>query len=111
MVRRIVRRDWTAANDEHRHRPCRVCGQRPVQLAHVIGRAHDPAHRTRKGWRFVHPLAVVPLCRDCHAAYDAHRLDLARHLTVAEHDYAVTLVGNGNAERRIRGRAWLSARS
>lgn len=91
-------RDMTAARlkvlDEG---SCRACGS-PYDL--------DPAHiipRSRIGPRggAEDPRNVVPLCRRCHDAQHAHRLELLPHLHRDEQAYVVELVGLGEAYRRV----------
>lgn len=118
---------------------CRVCGLgnesgRRIELAHVVGRTHDPEiacptcspyaeddwqdHRARcptcKGEgrvRYVHPLAVVPLCSivvgkksdGCHWRFDQGRLDLLPYLTIGEQAHAVGLIGIVGAFQRTTG--------
>ena len=48
----------------------------------------------------VDPASIVPLCRDCHRAYDAHQLDLLPYLSVAEQCAAVRGAGGIEAARR-----------
>lgn len=47
--------------------PCIVCGDSPVDPAHLVARAHGGCDS---------PLCVVPLCRSCHRAFDDGELDL-----------------------------------
>lgn len=117
-MKQRVRRDWTAARAKlMQEGRCRNCGKTEAELhrqglrlecAHILGRTHDM--KLPSGVRFVHTLATVPLCgpptdtRTCHAAYDGHRLDLWPKLTERERAYAVQLVGEGQARRRIEGR-------
>lgn len=84
------RRDWTDARrkvDEEGE--CRVCHiQRGLQAAHVIGRRADqPKGKGKTLW--VNPDSIVPLCVVCHAAFDAHELDLGEYLTRKEYGQAV----------------------
>lgn len=79
---------------------CRVCslgaGFVPVPLdaAHII-----PRSRVKPGIG-EDPRNCCPLCRPCHTAYDAGRLDLLPYLTREEQAYAVELVGLYEAFRR-----------
>ncbi|HEX6024382.1 MAG TPA: hypothetical protein VFZ00_20505 [Solirubrobacter sp.] len=96
-----LRRDWLAAQDK-RAQGCRVCGNAYVELAHVIGRARD---ERRGKVAVVNKDSVVPLCREHHQMYDAHRLDLMGVLTVSEQAQAVLDAGGLElARRRISGR-------
>lgn len=45
--------------------------------------------------------AIVPLCRRCHARYDAAQLDLLPFLSPAEQAHAVLLAGGIVAALRI----------
>lgn len=70
---------------------CRGCGERGRRLeaAHIIPRSRikaDPALAE-------HENNCVPLCRDCHNAYDSRTLDLLPYLTLAEQGHAALLVG------------------
>jgi hypothetical protein len=79
--------------------PCIACGsEHRVDAAHVIPRALGCGDA----------LCVCPLCRRCHAAYDAGRLDLLPHLEPgwrAQVAHAVGHVGLIGALRRISGTA------
>lgn len=111
-------RDWTDARAKvDRERRCRVCGAErhevvALQAAHTIGREHDRPRVTATYSEvdgplplWVNPLDVVPLCLQeeggCHAQYDARRLDLLPHLTLAEQARAVLHVGLVAAYRRL----------
>jgi hypothetical protein len=78
-------------------RPCIVCGsEHRVDAAHVIARALGCGDA----------LCVCPLCRHCHAAYDAGELDLLPYLEPAyraQLAHAVGHVGLIGALRRICG--------
>lgn len=107
---------------------CRVCktGKRDVKLdaAHTINRkdqdewekvyVHAKIEEDRKAIyrdysepikiiRRVPAAAVVPLCQNCHLAYDAHKLDLLPYLTNEEQASAVAAVGIVRAVRRLTG--------
>jgi hypothetical protein len=45
--------------------------------------------------------AIVPLCREHHTAFDAHRIDLLPHLTYAEQAEAVRVIGIERARERL----------
>ena len=89
-----------AATDSQRAavagRPCIVCGsEHRIDPAHLIPRSLGGCGD---------PLCVVPLCRDCHRAYDTGRLDLLPHLEPAwraQLAHAVAHVGLMAALRRI----------
>jgi 5-methylcytosine-specific restriction endonuclease McrA len=95
---REPRRDWTEAitkvQEEGR---CRVCGaSENLEAAHVIPRAKSDERVTgpRGGEVLRVPRdAVVPLCREHHGDYDAHRLDLLPFLFVPEQIFAVKAAG------------------
>ena len=97
---------------------CRVCGRRDedlvtagqrVEAAHTIGRVHDRPRPVPEvegdplGPLWVDPLDVVPLCSADHRLYDARRLDLLPHMTLAEQARAVGHVGIVAALRRLTG--------
>jgi 5-methylcytosine-specific restriction endonuclease McrA len=74
---------------------CRVCG---------VGKMLDPAHiipRSQGGGLSADD--IVPLCRNCHTAYDGYELDLLPHLEVSEQINAVRLVGIARAYKIITG--------
>lgn len=77
---------------------CRAC-QRPgrTEAAHIVPRRHDD----QKG--IVPAVSIVPLCTDCHRAFDLGRLDLLPMLTNAEQSAAVAKLGLLRAWRRITG--------
>ncbi len=45
---------------------CCLCGQRPVDAAHLLPKSEYPEHYTKE-WN------IVPLCRSCHNRYDSDR--------------------------------------
>lgn len=45
---------------------CCLCGQRPVDAAHLLPKSEYPEHYTKE-WN------IVPLCRTCHDRYDSDR--------------------------------------
>jgi hypothetical protein len=56
-----------------------------------------------------HPKCVVPLCRRCHRAYDARRLDLLPHLEPcfrAELAHALTHLSLVAPLRQVTGERW-----
>jgi hypothetical protein len=91
-----------AASDQQRAavagRACIVCGTtRRIDPAHLIPRSLGGC---------ADALCVAPLCRVCHRAYDAGRLDLLPHLEPAwraQVAHAVGHVGLIGALRRIGG--------
>lgn len=118
-----TRRDWSDA-EYKRASGCRVgysegyesCDG-PVELAHSVGRRWDEPRewvlvyesddsrmeRRASFELWVDPDAVVPLCRDHHRAYDAHRLDLLPYLTLEEQAYAASKLGLVRALKRVGG--------
>lgn len=98
----MVRRVWDSAIAKKVDEGCcRVCGGYPVDAAHVVGRSRD---RRDGNKQIVDPDSVVPLCRECHAAYDRHEKDLLPFLTVAEQARAVLDAGGMlSAYRRVTG--------
>lgn len=93
---RIVR-NWQAARDKcDLEMGCRVCGDWPVEAAHIIGRESDAVPPVRgEDWSpyDVAPDRVVPLCREHHQGnVSVHNktLDLLPYLTVAEQVQAVS---------------------
>ena len=87
-------RDWTAAREKIAGCGCRICGDTPVDPAHII-----PRSRVRPGIG-EDARNIVPLCRAHHAAYDQGRWDLLPWLTREEQAYAVELVGLAEAYQR-----------
>lgn len=98
-----LQRDWMLAIAKTRGEVgCRICGRQPVDAAHVIGRARDKRIGNKAT---VDPDSVIPLCREHHMEYDAHRLDVLPYLTVAEEVAAVRDAGGIVAAlRRVSGR-------
>lgn len=91
------KRDWTAARRKvDLEGSCRVCHSTwALQAAHII-----PRSRVKPGIG-EDARNIVPLCPDCHKAYDELGADLLLHLTREEQAYAVELVGLYEAYRRI----------
>ena len=87
-------RDWTAARKKvDAEGECRWCAYRDnLEAAHIIPRSLGGGQS---------PDSIVPLCRDCHRAYDAGRLDLLPALTFAEQAEAVRVLGIHRALQRI----------
>lgn len=89
-----------------------MCGTSPIQAAHTCGRRYDqrvdeiaePAGHVRAlpgEVVYVHPDDVVPLCVECHGAYDTHRLDLLPYLELVEQARVVLHVGLVRALQRV----------
>lgn len=92
------RRDWSAAREKvEGEGRCRACRRtdRGLEAAHVIGRIHDPKDGK------VRAVDVVPLCRECHRAYDARSLSILEVLTLEEQAAAVAHLGMLRALRRV----------
>jgi len=90
------RRDWSAAHAKvEQEGRCRVCRSlTELDPAHIVPRSLGGGQSD---------LAVVPLCRTCHTAFDSHRLDLLPFLTYEEQAEAVRVVGIERARRRLGG--------
>ncbi len=97
----MPRRDWSLVNRGRAAASCCICGRRPVQAAHTIGRSRDRA--------VVEPSEIAWLCVPHHSEYDAHTLDLFPHLTPEQLAGAVRAAGSpGMALRRLSGPLWRS---
>jgi hypothetical protein len=85
----MKRRDWTKARskveEEGRCRVCRKAG--PVDAAHVVPRSANASDENFT------ELAVIPLCRFCHARQHSQGLDLLPYLTLEEQVQAVKNAG------------------
>jgi 5-methylcytosine-specific restriction endonuclease McrA len=99
-----VKRDWTAARAKCSDEAyCRVGGHLHgyVDAAHIIPRSRIPGAEAMDAHN------IVPLCRQCHHAYDERReLDLLPYLSKDEQAYAVLLVGLAEAYTRITNGPW-----
>lgn len=74
---------------------CRVCASTEMlDPAHIIPRSQGGGLESRD---------IVPLCRNCHTAYDSYKLDLLPHLHRHEQERAVSLVGIARAYKIITG--------
>jgi hypothetical protein len=99
-------RDWAEFREKVNHEgACRIGGRAHGQpdAAHLIQRSRVP------GPEADHEDNCVPLCRDCHRAYDERRLDLLPYLRREEMAYAVQLIGLLSALERITNRRWVPA--
>lgn len=97
--RRAVSRSTPPQRATSRWGSCLVCGAGPVDAAHLIDRSITTVGQDEV-------LAVVPLCRACHGAYDDHRLDLVPYLEPhwrRELAFAVERVGLISTVRRVSG--------
>lgn len=93
----MKRRDWSWARMKcDAEGRCRVCKRSStVEAAHTLGRKYDPQDGV------VQPDDIIPLCPDCHRAYDARRLSILAYLTLEEQASAVRLVGIARAAHRL----------
>lgn len=102
------RRDWSDARQKiEKEAVCRRClrpegSGRKLEAAHIIGRRHDEPRVEGSTAKvlYVHPDSVIPLCRDCHTAYDAHRIGILPFLTREEQARAVLDAGSIESARR-----------
>jgi hypothetical protein len=81
-------------------RGCLVCGQRPVDPAHLVPRSLGGCDQ---------PDCVVALCRTHHRLYDRGRLDLLPHLEPrhrAELAHGLVHLGLLGLLRRVTGTRW-----
>jgi hypothetical protein len=79
---------------------CLVCGERPVDPAHLVPRSLGGCD---------HPDCVAPLCRRCHRLYDRGGLDLLSHLEPryrAELSHGLLHLGLLRLLRRLTGTRW-----
>lgn len=96
---RNPQRQWAhmrkKVRDEGRCRRCHAT--HGLEAAHIIPRSRVGA---RKGAESA--LNCIPLCSSCHRLHDAERaFSLGPFLTTEEWEWAVGLVGVGEAERRL----------
>ncbi len=89
-----MKRDWTEARDKvEAEGCCRACGATgELDAAHVIA-------RSLSGARSMNADSVIPLCRSCHVAQHAHRLELLPMLSSEEQVEATRVVGLARAYR------------
>jgi 5-methylcytosine-specific restriction endonuclease McrA len=100
-----VKRDWTAMREKvEREGKCRIGGavHGAPEAAHIIQRSRVPTGGE-------HAANCIPLCRDCHRAYDERQLDVLPYLTLSEQAYAVFLVGIVSAMERTTSQRWVVA--
>jgi hypothetical protein len=96
----MTARDWAAFRAKvDRERFCRIGGRfhTDPEAAHIIQRSRIP------GPEAMDELNCVPLCRECHLAYDRGDLDLLPYLSLSEQGYAAALVGLVGAFYRVTG--------
>ena len=101
----MIRRDWSDARQKVDDAPgCRRCRRSDVRLeaAHVLGRIYDRPRVEGSTTKvlYVHPDSVIPLCPDCHRAYDAHEVGILERLEPAEQVRAVQDAGSIESARR-----------
>jgi hypothetical protein len=89
-----VNRVWPEETLDKKHEPCVVCGNHPVELAHVSKRAFDRPRRAGSKTVYVEKESIVSLCPDCHRSYDAHELDLIAYLPIQKQLRAVEDYGS-----------------
>lgn len=100
-----VRRDWSDARQKvDAEGRCRVClrGDKKLEAAHILGRRYDRPRVEGSTTKvlLVHRLSVIPMCSECHYAYDSHRLSILKYLTSEEQVRAVEDAGSIELARR-----------
>lgn len=107
LARRAVSEASAAQRAKCREQACVVCRRpAPSDPAHLIDRALLAAGQDD-------PLAVIPLCREHHDAFDHGRLDLLPYLEPHRRDelaYAVQRYGLLATLRRVTNDRWVSVR-
>jgi hypothetical protein len=95
---RNPQRVWTAAREKIAlEGRCRRCHSTfGLEAAHIIPRSRIGARRGAED-----PRNIVPLCSTDHASSHAGLWELGPFLTTEEWEWAVGLVGEGEAERRL----------
>ena len=98
------KRDWKDARAkveaEEACRVCKVGGK--LEAAHTVGRKFDrPKEGKKELW--VDPLSVVPLCPECHRAFDSRELCIIHVLETDEQVRAVADLGSIETARRHLG--------
>ena len=76
---------------------CRNCGVEGTDPAHTVDRSLGGCDS---------PLCVIPLCRECHRAYDDHQLDVLPLLDWSEQAHAVSHIGLIGALERLTNLDW-----
>ena len=89
-----MKRDWSEARRKvMAEGECRLCSaRRDLEAAHIVPRSLGGG---------MSQFDVVPLCRDCHRAFDEYRVDVLPGLTYAEQAEAVRVLGIERAYRRL----------
>lgn len=85
---------------------CRLCPEvYDLEAAHTVARKHDDVFELEDGTLaiFVDPDDVIPLCRACHAEYDARRVSILEVLSLREQAAAVAHLGVVRALHRLTG--------
>jgi hypothetical protein len=107
MKRKVIERVWDGALEKvRREGRCRLCPEvYALQAAHTVARKYDEAYELEDGTYaiFVDPDDVIPLCPDCHSAYDGRRVSILEVLTHAEQAAAVAHIGIVRALHRLTG--------
>ncbi len=103
----MKRRVWPEETLAKKEQTCVVCGEWPVELAHVTGRIHDRPRKAGSQTVYVEPESVVPLCPPHHKEYDAHQLDLVQHLETPEQIRAVQDLGGLVSALRRTAPKWM----
>lgn len=79
---------WDACHRKVADQPCRNCGAKPCDPAHVIARSIGGRMKAD---------SVIPLCRRCHDLQHDHKLEILPLLRKEEELEAVDVVGLGRA--------------
>jgi hypothetical protein len=105
------KRDWTDARAKVDHEGCcRICKRtdRPLEVAHVLGREHDEPKVSKTTGEilqelYVHPDRIFPACgpfpEGCHGDAEYRRINVLSHLTLEEQLQAVKDAGGIEAAR------------
>jgi 5-methylcytosine-specific restriction endonuclease McrA len=80
---------------------CRLCGEGRIDWHHAVYRRLGGDADERN---------LIPLCRSCHDAVHAKRIDLLPHLTKEEQGYAASLIGIERAHRLLAPSVYKSER-
>lgn len=104
---RTLRRDWSDA-DKKMVMHCRGCDEEQrwwVERAHLVPRRFDEVRKGARGakYLYVSPDNIVPLCIECHCAFDAGLLSLIGKLTMREYRHVIRILGKARARRRLGG--------
>jgi len=92
-----VGRNWKKAREKvDSESECRVCGSN-----YMVEAAHTSY--VRFDGNTVDPERIVPLCKQCHMAYDSHSLDILAYLSYEEQAVVVKDLGIVRAYKRLTG--------